>query len=155
MLIAIIVTSLVNFTYQGLKLNLALNSTTMSSKSKNLQHWIYYILPQVYYPFDAMIHTAFVSKYWALSRQLESLLSNKTIDRQNQKIQVCLIFTLQIVLCAIGITMSIVFIEILDSWSVLTVVYFITISLPPFVVCVVLCDALIRIRKCEKRKTFQ
>jgi hypothetical protein len=36
--------------------------------------------------------------------------------------------------------------------SVLQISYFVSSMLPPFVVCIMLCDALVRIKRCESRK---
>ena len=65
-----------------------------------MQYNIYYYLTQVYFALDVMIHTVFVSKYWTLSKQLESIVNGKT-SSAGRKIScyVSLILTLQITLC--------------------------------------------------------
>ena len=50
--------------------------------------FIYLNLTPVYFAFDVLIHTVFVNKYWYLSEQLESIISNETIDAKKLQKQV-------------------------------------------------------------------
>ena len=100
-----------------------------------------------------MIHTVFVSKYWTLSKQLESILNRSTTsDGGKINLKVSLILTLQVTVCLASVVILLVWPRQSDNWSASYTTYFVACILPPFVVCIVLYDALIRIRKCELLK---
>jgi hypothetical protein len=82
MLIAIIGTSLTGVADQSLKLNIAIDYTTEWTESLKIRYDVSSFLSQVYFSLEAMLHTVFVSKYWSLSKKLESLLNSEAIDDQ-------------------------------------------------------------------------
>ena len=70
MFTAFLLTTATQFTLQSLKLDLAFNFNTLPANSRKRLYNMYADLSQVYFCLDVMIHTVFVNKYWALSKQL-------------------------------------------------------------------------------------